>query len=554
MRKSTGRRNDSDSDSSTDQSHSKKLKRDETSNSSNSTKKLSEREREAELLKQYEESERLKHHEEIRKRLRLKTHSDSENETKKKTDLLSTTFDNDIYAAEDDDDDDRPSNSRRQPKESQHSKSLQNYVQERRKKQVSTKVIVPDVSSSSSDDEDETKSSRKTKQTEKLNVNEVYASSSSDDDEDRRRVRSRSPEDKAKRKSIHKRSTTISTKSELKSMTLTRFRMEKWCHAPFFADVAKGAFVRINIGQNNGMPVYRICEIRDVVETAKVYNLGSARTNKGLRLKYGDHERVFRLEFVSNREISDSEFTRWRDALTKKGLSLPTLEAREKKFEEIERSKSYVLSNREISKIVEEKKRFRKAPINYAVKKTELMKDIELAQDEQNSLQEKRLRDELAEVEQRATELDKKRTQNISALAEINRRNRRKTQQNIESALLDEARKQKTSVADPFTRSRCAPTLVSKAPQTKEELIRELQNRRVADEAAAKKKLEQQQEKVQKEKAKEIHFDINVSMEKNFSSVPIRDRGSFMNTNEQTDEMFASHNFELDVPIQLFQD
>lgn len=41
-------------------------------------------------------------------------------------------------------------------------------------------------------------------------------------------------------------------------------------------------------------------------------------------------------------------------------------------------------------------------------------------------------------------------------------------------------------------------------------MIRELQNRRVADEAAAKKKLEQQQEKVQKEKAKEIHFDINV--------------------------------------------
>lgn len=71
-------------------------------------------------------------------------------------------------------------------------------------------------------------------------------------------IRVRSPEDKAKRKSIHKRSTTISTKSELKSMILTRFRMEKWCHAPFFADVAKGAFVRINIGQNNGMPVYRV--------------------------------------------------------------------------------------------------------------------------------------------------------------------------------------------------------------------------------------------------------------------------------------------------------
>lgn len=30
----------------------------------------------------------------------------------------------------------------------------------------------------------------------------------------------------------------------------------------------------------------QVCEIRDVVETGKVYNLGTTRTNKGLRLKY----------------------------------------------------------------------------------------------------------------------------------------------------------------------------------------------------------------------------------------------------------------------------
>ena len=45
-------------------------------------------------------------------------------------------------------------------------------------------------------------------------------------------------------------------------------------------------------------------------------------------------------------------------------------------MEEIERCKRYVYTNREISKIVEEKKRFRKTPINYAVKKNELLKEI----------------------------------------------------------------------------------------------------------------------------------------------------------------------------------
>lgn len=51
---------------------------------------------------------------------------------------------------------------------------------------------------------------------------------------------------------------------------------------------------------NNGRSIYRIAEIIDVCETGKVYQLGPTRTNKGLRLRHGAQERVFRLEFVSN--------------------------------------------------------------------------------------------------------------------------------------------------------------------------------------------------------------------------------------------------------------
>lgn len=61
-----------------------------------------------------------------------------------------------------------------------------------------------------------------------------------------------------------------------------------------------GCFVRIGIGMNNGRSVYRIAEVIDVCETGKVYQLGPTRTNKGLRLRHGAQERVFRLEFVSN--------------------------------------------------------------------------------------------------------------------------------------------------------------------------------------------------------------------------------------------------------------
>jgi len=59
-----------------------------------------------------------------------------------------------------------------------------------------------------------------------------------------------------------------------------------------------------------------------------------------------------------------------------KGISLPTLDDLDNKIKEIEKCKHYVYNNNDITKIVQEKKRFRKAPINYAVTKNELLKEI----------------------------------------------------------------------------------------------------------------------------------------------------------------------------------
>jgi RNA polymerase-associated protein RTF1 len=52
------------------------------------------------------------------------------------------------------------------------------------------------------------------------------------------------------------------------------------------------------------------------------------------------------------------------------------LENVENKIKEIEKCKQYIYNNTDITKIIEEKKRFRKAPINYAMTKNELHKEI----------------------------------------------------------------------------------------------------------------------------------------------------------------------------------
>lgn len=57
-------------------------------------------------------------------------------------------------------------------------------------------------------------------------------------------------------------------------------------------------------------------------------------------------------------------------------IPLPSLENLEEKSKEIDKYKNYTFKNEDITKIVEEKKRFRKAPINYAMTKNEILKEI----------------------------------------------------------------------------------------------------------------------------------------------------------------------------------
>ena len=70
--------------------------------------------------------------------------------------------------------------------------------------------------------------------------------------------------------------------------------------------------------------MYRIAEILEVCDTPKIYSIGKSRTNKGLKLRHGHQERVFRIEFVSNNSFTDMEFDKWRETVMVGGMVLPT--------------------------------------------------------------------------------------------------------------------------------------------------------------------------------------------------------------------------------------
>ncbi|XP_068607879.1 RNA polymerase-associated protein RTF1 homolog isoform X2 [Brachionichthys hirsutus] len=411
---------------------------------------MTEKEREQELFNRIEKREVLKRRFEIKKKLKTAKKKEKEEKKKKQEEeqekrKLSQVQDTQVVMSHN-----KERRSKRDEKLDKKSQAMEELKAEREKKKNRTAELLA--------------------KRQPLKTSEVYSDDEEEEEEDDdkssvksdRSSRSSSYDDDEKEETPPK-SQPVSLPDELNRVRLSRHKLERWCHMPFFAKTVTGCFVRIGIGNSSSKPVYRVAEIVDVVETSKVYQLGSTRTNKGLQLRHGGDTRVFRLEFVSNQEFTESEFMKWKEAMMVAGMQVPTLDEITKKEQTIKEAMNYKFNDKDIEDIVKEKDRFRKAPPNYAMKKTQLLKDKAMAEESGDGDKVKVIQDELNKLEERAEALDRQRTKNISAISYINQRNRSWNIVESEKALVAEGQNAKNQQMDPFTRRQCKPTMVSNA-------------------------------------------------------------------------------------------
>lgn len=412
---------------------------------------MTEKEREQELFNRIEKREVLRRRFEIKKKLKTAKKKEKEEKKKKQEEeqekrKQSQVQDTQVVSMSHN----KERRSKRDEKLDKKSQAMEELKAEREKKKNKTAELLA--------------------KREPLKTSEVYSDDEEEEEEDDdkssvksdRSSRSSSFDEDEKEESPPK-SQPVSLPEELNRVRLSRHKLERWCHMPFFAKTVTGCFVRIGIGNSSSKPVYRVAEIVDVVETAKVYQLGSTRTNKGLQLRHGADTRVFRLEFVSNQEFTENEFMKWKEAMMVAGMQVPTLDEITKKEQSIKEALNYKFNDKDIEDIVKEKDRFRKAPPNYAMKKTQLLKDKAMAEENGDGEKVKTIQDELNELEERAEALDRQRTKNISAISYINQRNRSWNIVESEKALVAEGQNSKNQQMDPFTRRQCKPTMVSNA-------------------------------------------------------------------------------------------
>lgn len=266
----------------------------------------------------------------------------------------------------------------------------------------------------------------------------------------------------------------LETLDQLEQIRLSRHKLEQWVHLPFFSETISGCYIRMGIGQHDGRSVYRVAEIADVTETPKVYALGKTRTNKGLKVKHGLQERVFRMEYISNQPFTESEFNKWKDEMKSVELPLPTLKYIRTKKEEINKSKNYTYKDDDIDGIIEQKAKFRKNPFNYAVKKNSLLMQKAIASQSKDFTTLERVTGELDDLEDRAVFLDKQRSGNLGNISFVNEKNRKTNVYAAEEAVLEESRLLKgVKRSDPFTRRRTLPAMITKGSELLKNQLRE---------------------------------------------------------------------------------
>ncbi|XP_008311651.1 RNA polymerase-associated protein RTF1 homolog [Cynoglossus semilaevis] len=480
---------------------------------------MTEKEREQELFNRIEKREVLKRRFEIKKKLKTAKKKEKEEKKKKQEEEQEKRKQSQVQDTQAVTSHNKERRSKRDEKLDKKSQAMEELKAEREKKKNKTAELLAKrlplkTSEVYSDDEEEEE-----EDDDKSSVKSDRSSRSSSYDED-------------EKEETPPKSQPVSLPEELNRVRLSRNKLERWCHMPFFAKTVTGCFVRIGIGNSSSKPVYRVAEIMDVVETAKVYQLGSTRTNKGLQLRHGGDTRVFRLEFVSNQEFTESEFMKWKEAMMVAGMQVPTLDEVTKKELSIKEALNYKFNDKDIEDIVKEKDRFRKAPPNYAMKKTQLLKDKAMAEENGDGDRVKVIQDELNELEERAEALDRQRTKNISAISYINQRNRSWNIVESEKALVAEGQNTKNQQMDPFTRRQCKPTMVTNArdPSVHAAILAHLNQKYGSGSGAADP----------------------ASAEKNkLGQPPQKDKDVPKPTTDLSEDLFKVHDFDVKIDLQV---
>ncbi|KAG6853749.1 hypothetical protein C0991_001765 [Blastosporella zonata] len=256
---------------------------------------------------------------------------------------------------------------------------------------------------------------------------------------------------------------------------LSRDMLAKHCMAPWFQDYVQNAWVRYLIGQENGAPVYRICQISNLgVDNVKAYRVNDKQADQTLELKHGKSVKPFPMDKVSNGPFLQKEFERLVRVCNNEDVKIPTKQALEKKVGEMQKLVNQPITESDINAMLARKSQLNKKPtgLSATMEKSRLMQARTLALRRADSA-------ELAEIDLKISELVASQPQKeeaVDLLARVNERNRKANMESVRKAELAEAERKRRdrklaasgtqTPIDPSARLKIKPRLFDAATPT----------------------------------------------------------------------------------------
>uniref|UniRef100_A0A914EJ64 Plus3 domain-containing protein n=1 Tax=Acrobeloides nanus TaxID=290746 RepID=A0A914EJ64_9BILA len=317
----------------------------------------------------------------------------------------------------------------------------------------------------------------------------------------------------------------ITSVSDLKRIRLSRYKLSLWCHYPFFNNLVVGCFVRVSVGFNQAknQQTYRMCRVNSVVEKSKAYQLEKTRTNKCLRLQHGDDIKDYPMNVVSDREFTDSEFSKWMENMKKSASPLPTIEEVQQKEAEIREALTFKHTEQNVDYLVKQKARFNSTPANMAIQKLKLQNKLTIAEETGDIDAARRLQEEISEINERALKVDRNQNEKTRFISVINQKNRERMKNFFVEATKETTTGEYDEVDDPFTRKTGKMKVVTGVNKTKEKLVEDTGKLHKSSSAPNLTPLVKKKNKVE-EDLKNAH-DVDIEIDLKFPSISLIPQG-----------------------------
>lgn len=263
---------------------------------------------------------------------------------------------------------------------------------------------------------------------------------------------------------------------EFNKVKIGRSFVAKFCFYPEFNEHVQGCYGRVNIDvdKHSGQPIYRMVKVEKVF-LQKPYNMGKFFTNQYFGVTQGKDRKVFQMNFFSDGLITQPEYERYMNQLSKHDINKPSIYSLDNKAKDLINFASQPMTPKLTDQLVRNRLQFNKklTGTNAVLEKTVLKDKLQYAKETNNEQNVVKYSSQLKNLEKRIFsyekhhENDQAGIKKLGALTSKNRRLNMDKIKHVETSRKEEVVNQDVK-NDPFSRLKTRTKIYYQEIQKKE--------------------------------------------------------------------------------------